>query len=66
MVDVHGGKATLVLVGIPERQLLAAMRRTECVIDVEDFILPRLNRRVKLIDKGPAQPRGLHLARRIL
>src|SRR5262249_32508 len=66
MVDVHGGKAALVLVGIPERQLLAAMRRAEGVINVEDFRLPRPNGRAELIDKGSAQPCSFHLARRVL
>src|SRR5215469_7065901 len=30
MIDMHGGKAALVLVCIPERKLLTTMRRAEC------------------------------------
>src|SRR5262249_56401386 len=59
-------KATLVLAGIPEGKLLAAMRGAECIIDVEDFSLPWLNRRAELIDKGSAQLGSFHFARCIL
>src|SRR5262245_11775556 len=32
MIDMHGGKAALVLMCIPERKLLATMCRAECVV----------------------------------
>jgi len=66
MIDVHRRKAALVMMRVPERQLLAAMRRAEGVINVEDFRLPRPNGRAELIDKGSAQPCSFHLARRVL
>ena len=34
MVDVHRREAALVVMGVPERKLLNAMRRTERVVDV--------------------------------
>src|SRR5215469_1955068 len=66
MIDMHGGKAALVLVCIPERKLLTTMCRAECVVDVEDLLFPRLYPAAELIDKGSRQPRSLRLARRIL
>src|SRR5215510_2501487 len=53
MIDMHGGKAALVLVCIPERKLLTTMRRAECVVDVEDLLFPRFHGAAELIDKGP-------------
>jgi hypothetical protein len=35
VIDVHRRKAALVLTRVPERQLLAAMRRAERVVDIE-------------------------------
>src|SRR5204862_5060590 len=35
VVDVHRCEAALVVMGVPERQLLTAVRRTERVVDVE-------------------------------
>jgi hypothetical protein len=40
---VHRRKAALVVMRIPERQLLAAMGRTERVVDVEDLKPARLS-----------------------
>jgi hypothetical protein len=37
VIDVHRRKAALVVMRVPERQLLAAMRRTEGVVDIEDL-----------------------------
>ena len=37
VIDVHRREAALVVMGVPERKLLAAMRRTEGVVDVEDL-----------------------------
>ena len=51
---------------VPERQLLAAMRRTERIVDIEDLLLARLDRRAGLVDQSGGEPRRLGLARRIL
>ena len=40
MIDVHRRKATLVVMGVPQRQLLATMRSTEGVVDVEGATAP--------------------------
>jgi hypothetical protein len=65
VIDVHRREAALVVMRVPERKLLTAMRRTECVVNVE-FLLARLHRRAGLIDQSCGQPRRLGLARRIL
>ena len=57
VIDVHRREAALVVMGVPERQLLAAMRRTEGVVDVEDLQLARLHRRAELIKQSPSEPR---------
>src|SRR6516225_9917430 len=51
---------------VPERELLAAMRRTERVVDVEDLEHARFDRIAELIDQGRAQSRRLAPAGRIL
>jgi hypothetical protein len=66
MIHMHRGKAALVLARIPERQLLAAMRRAECVVDVEDLLFPRLHGAAELIDQRSSQPCSLNFARCIL
>ena len=66
MIDVHRRKAALVLMRVPERKLLAAMRRAERVVDVEDLLLARLHGRAELVKQSRAEPRRLGLARRIL
>src|SRR5262249_27731665 len=66
MIDMHGGKAALVLACVPERKLLATMRRAECVIDVEDLYFLRLHGGAELIDQRPGQARSLNFARCIL
>jgi hypothetical protein len=65
-MDVHRGKATLVVMRVPERKLLAAMRRTERVVDVEDLKPARLHGRAELVEQSRGEPRRLGLARRIL
>jgi hypothetical protein len=37
VIDVHRREAAFVVMRVPERQLLAAMRRTERVVDVDDL-----------------------------
>ena len=59
-------EAALVVMGVPERQLLTAMRRTERVVDVEDLLFARLHCRADLVDQSCGEPRRLRLARRIL
>src|SRR5207245_5820324 len=44
VIDVHRCEAALVVMRIPERKLLTAMRRAERVVDVEDLLLVRLHR----------------------
>ena len=66
VIDVHRRKTTLVVMRVPERKLLAAMRRTERVVDVERLHLARLHRRAELIKQRRRQPPRLGLARRIL
>src|ERR1700722_15703838 len=66
MIDVHRREAALVVMGIPERKLLTAMRRAERVVDVEDFLLAGPYCRAGLIDKSGGEPCRLRLARRVL
>ena len=66
VVDVHRREAALVVMRIPERKLLAAMRRAERVVDVEDRLFARLHRRSGLVDQGRGEPCRLRPARRIL
>jgi hypothetical protein len=40
MINVHRRKAALIMMGVPECKLLAAMRRAEGVIDVGISSLP--------------------------
>ena len=63
---MHRCKAALVVMRIPERKLLTAMRRAERVVDAENRLLARLRRRAGLIDQRGGKPRCLCLARRIL
>jgi hypothetical protein len=51
---------------VPECKLLAAMRRAERVVDVENLQLARLHARAELIKQSRRQPRRLGLARCIL
>jgi hypothetical protein len=39
VIDVHRREAALVMMGVPERKLLRAMRRAEGVVDVEGLLL---------------------------
>ena len=66
VIDVHRREAALVVMRVPERKLLAAMRRTERVVDIEDLLLARLHGRAGLVDQSGGEPRRLRLARRIL
>ena len=66
VIDVHRRKATLVVMRVPERKLLTAMRRAERVVDVENRLLARPHRRAGLVDQRGGEPRCLCLARRIL
>jgi len=66
VIDVHRRKTALVVMRVPERKLLAAMRRAERVVNVEDLQLVRLHARAELIKQSRRQPRRLGLARRIL
>jgi hypothetical protein len=63
---VHRGKAALVVMRVPECKLLAAMRGTERVVDVENLKPARLDGRAELIEQSYRKPRRLSLARRIL
>jgi hypothetical protein len=62
MVDVHGREPALVLVRVPEGELLTAVRGAECVVNVEDLLLPRLYPSTELIDKRPGQPSSFNFA----
>ena len=66
MIDVHRRKTALVVMRVPECKLLAAMCRTERVIDVEYLQPTRLHGRAGLIEQSRGKPRRLGLARRIL
>ena len=66
VIDVHRCEAALVVMRVPERKLLTAMRRTERVVDVENLLLARLHCRAGLVDESGGEPRRLRLARRIL
>jgi hypothetical protein len=66
MIDVHRRKAALIVMRVPERKLLAAMRRAEGVIDVEDLKLARPHGGAELVNESCTQPRRLGLARCIL
>jgi hypothetical protein len=41
VIDVHRREAALVVMCVPERKLLAALRRAERVVDIEDLLLAR-------------------------
>src|SRR5438270_154234 len=66
MIDVHRREAALVVMCVPERKLLAAVRGTERVVDIEDLLLARLHGRAGLVDQSGGEPRGFRFARRIL
>jgi len=66
VVDVHRGKATLVVVRIPERQLLAAVSGVEGVVDIEDVAVARRHGACEMIDERTGEPRRVRLRRRIL
>jgi hypothetical protein len=66
MIDVHRCKTALVVMRIPETELLAAMSRIERVVDVEDIVSRRRHVIRELIDQGPGKPCRVGLARRVL
>jgi hypothetical protein len=66
VIDVHRRKAAFVVMRVPERELLGAMRRAEGIVDIKDLQLARLHRRAELIEQSRSEPRHLGLARRIL
>ena len=66
MIDVHRRKAALVMMRVPERQLLAAMRSAERVVDVENLHPARLHSRTELIEESHTEPCSVGLARRVL
>ena len=66
MIDVHRRKTALVVMRVPERELLGAMRRAEGIVDIKDLQLARLHRRAELIEQSRGEPRRLGLARCIL
>jgi hypothetical protein len=51
MIDVHRRKTALVMMCVPERELLAAMRGTERVVDVQDHERARFDRRPRPRDE---------------
>lgn len=67
MIDVHGHEAALVVVGIPEAELLAAVHDVGRVVDVErDLGGRRRKRGAELVDQGCRQPHRLPAARHVL
>jgi hypothetical protein len=66
VINVHRREAALVVMGVPERKLLSAMRRAECIVDVEDLEHARPHGGAELVNEGRTQPRRLSLARCIL
>ena len=55
VIDVHRCEAALVMMGVPERKLLSAMRRAECVVDVEDLERTRPHGGAELVNKSCTQ-----------
>ena len=66
VIDVHRRKAALGMMRVPKRQLLAAVRRAERVVNVEDLHPPRLHGRAELIEERRTEPRRFGPARRVL
>src|SRR6516225_11902839 len=66
MIDVHRGKATFVVMRVPERKLLAAMGGTERVVNVENLQPARLYGGAELVNESRSEPRRLGLARCVL
>ena len=66
MIDVHRHKAALIVMGVPERKLLAATRRAEGVSMSRISSLPGRTVVPKLVNESCTQPRRLGLARCVL
>ena len=66
VIDVHRHEAALVMVRVPEGELLATRERRRTFVDVEDFSLAGLHAAGEPIDEGRRQPYLLRLVRRIL
>ena len=65
VIDVHRGKAALVMVCVPEYQLLPAVGRMERIVDVEDIAVRRCRARREVIDECARELRRVLLRRRI-
>jgi hypothetical protein len=66
MMDVHRCKTALVVMCIPERELLGAMRRAEGIVDIKDLQLAWFHSRAELIEQSRGEPRrfvGCHQVR---
>ena len=66
VVDVHRREPALVVMRVPERELLAAVSGAERVIDIEDLLRTRRHVRAALVDQGTGEPRRIRFSRRIL
>ena len=65
VINMHRSEAALVVMRVPERQLLAAVGGVEGVVDVEDIAVRRRHVCRELIDESARQFGRIHLARRI-
>ena len=65
VIDVHRGEAALVVMGVPECQLLAAMRGAERVVDIQDRLPARLHGGGELVEESRGEPCRFDLARRV-
>jgi hypothetical protein len=66
VIDVRRREAALVVMGVPERQLLAAVGYTEGAVDVEYLHATRRYRGAELVDERDREPPRIGLAWRIL
>src|SRR4029453_18818818 len=56
----------LVVMRVPERELLAAVSRAECVVDIEDLFRTGRHVRTALVDQDTGESCRIRLPRRIL
>jgi hypothetical protein len=63
---VHRCEAALIVMCVPERELLTAMRRTERVVNIENLLLAWLHGRAGLVHQSGGEPRRFRPAWRIL
>jgi len=67
VIDVDRQEAALLVVTVPERQLLAAVHDVQRVVDVEhDLVRRRRKRGAELVDQGRRHVHGLPAARHVL